>query len=387
MTRSAAAPAQEERAAFVVERRDGASGAARLVVRGDLGLNQADDLARAIEDRIRDDDRQIDIDVAGLGRVDGGSLAQLLALRAHVRTRGIACRFVGADPDLERLLDLYGCPNDYSCLKPAPTKIGTLDHIGRATVEVVRSTRGILHFTGAAVHSLVAAVRRPRTVHLGDLGGLMERTGADAAPIVILINFLVGLIIALQSATQLERFGASIFVADLVGLSVLRELAPLMTAIVVAGRSGAAYAAELGTMRVNEEIDALDAMRIDPIRYLVFPRVIALALVVPALAVLGAVTGCAGGLVIAVFSLDLSAETYLHGIRNAVNFADFISGQIKSLFFAVAIALVACQRGLATRGGAEGVGRSTTSAVVTILLLLVILDAALTAFFNAFGVL
>ena len=362
MAHSAAPRIQEERAGFVVERRDGKPGTARILVRGDLDLTRADDLARAVESEVRTEDRSIEIDLKRLGRVDGGSLAQLLALRARIRDRGKTCEFVGAAPDLERLLDLYGCPNDYSCLKPAPTKIGTLDHIGRATVEVVRSTRGILHFTGAAMHSLMAAIRRPRTVHIGDLGGLMERTGADAAPIVVLINFLVGLIIALQSATQLERFGASIFVADLVALSVLRELAPLMTAIVVAGRSGAAYAAELGTMRVNEEIDALDAMRIDPIRYLVFPRVIALALVVPALAVLGAVTGCAGGLVIAVFSLDLSAETYLHGIRNAVGFADFVSGQVKAVFFAIAIAFVACQRGLATEGGAEGVGRSTTSA-------------------------
>ena len=213
---------------------------------------------------------------------------------------------------------------------------------------------------------------------------LMERTGANALPIVALINFLVGLVMAFQSAGQLKRFGASMFLADLIGISMTRELGPLMTAIVVCGRSGAAFAAELGSMKVNEEIDALRTMGFGPTRFLVFPRVIALMLVMPMLVLVADLVGTAGGMLVASASLDITASAYLHEIQRSVKLWDVTSGLMKSVLFGLAIALVSCQQGLATSGGAEGVGRRTTSAVVTTLFALILIDAAYVLFFRAF---
>jgi phospholipid/cholesterol/gamma-HCH transport system permease protein len=228
-------------------------------------------------------------------------------------------------------------------------------------------------------------VRAPRTANWRDLTPTMERTGADAVPIVILINFLIGFVMAFQGAVQLKQFGANIFVADLVGLSVTRELGPLMTAIIVCGRSGAAFAAELGSMKVSEEIDALRTMGFGVMRYLVLPRALALILVMPLLTLLADLVGLLGGLVVGLTTLDLSVAGYITETRKALTLWDVYSGLIKSAVFALAIALIACQQGLATTGGAEGVGRRTTSSVVTILFSLILLDAGFTILFHAFN--
>src|SRR5207248_203405 len=219
-------------------------------------------------------------------------------------------------------------------------------------------------FIGDVALAGANAVRVPVSINWGDVPRLVERAGADSLPIVLVINFLVGLVTAFQAAVQLRQFGANIFVADLVGLSVTRELAPLMTAIIVAGRSGAAFSAELGTMRVSEEIDALRTLGLDPYGFLVFPRVIALALVLPLLTILADVVSIAGGLLVAMLGLDLTANAYLLQTQKAVGLWDVFSGCLKTVFFGLSVALIACQRGLAARGGAEGVGRATTSAAV-----------------------
>jgi phospholipid/cholesterol/gamma-HCH transport system permease protein len=190
---------------------------------------------------------------------------------------------------------------------------------------------------------------------------------------------------AFQSATQLKRFGANLLVADLIGISVCRELGPLMTAIVLCGRSGAAYAAELGFMRVNEEVDALRMMGLGPMRWLVLPRTLALLVALPLLSVLADLAGIAGGLVVGVTTLDLTARGYLNETARVVTLWDFSSGLIKSALFALAIALISCQQGLATTGGAEGVGRRTTSAVVVTLFTLILIDALLAAFLRVVG--
>jgi phospholipid/cholesterol/gamma-HCH transport system permease protein len=190
---------------------------------------------------------------------------------------------------------------------------------------------------------------------------------------------------AFQGAVQLKQFGANIFVADLVGLSVTRELGPLMTAIIVCGRSGAAFAAELGSMKVAEEIDALRTMGFGAMRYLVLPRALALILVMPLLTLLADLVGLLGGMVVGLTTLDLSVAGYITETRKALTLWDVYSGLIKSAVFALAIALIACQQGLATTGGAEGVGRRTTASVVTILFSLILLDAGFTILFHAFN--
>jgi phospholipid/cholesterol/gamma-HCH transport system permease protein len=189
---------------------------------------------------------------------------------------------------------------------------------------------------------------------------------------------------AFQGANQLKQFGANVFVADLVGLSVTRELGPLMTAIILCGRTGAAFAAELGSMKVAEELDALRTMGFGPIRYLVLPRVLALMIVLPLLTLVGDFVGMLGGMVVGIVSLDLTMSGYIIETQKAVSMWDVFSGLIKSVVFAVAITLIACQQGFATKGGAEGVGRRTTSSVVTILFTLILIDAGFTAFFHEF---
>ncbi|MCW5890250.1 MAG: MlaE family lipid ABC transporter permease subunit [bacterium] len=334
-------------------------------------------LARPVAPRMR-------FDLAGVDHLDGAATALLLDLQGDLAGDGATTAIVGATGSVRAMLDLYGSHPPRASLHVAPTHIGILDQIGRETLSTVREA-GVLDFVGDFAVATAEAVRAPRTVSWADVPRLMERAGADGVPIVLMINFLVGVVTAFQAAIQLTQFGADIFVADLVGLSVTRELAPLMTAIIVAGRSGAAFAAELGTMRVSEEIDALHTLGLDPYRFLVFPRVLALVLVLPLLAVLGDVVGIAGGLLVSLLSLDLTANAYLIETAKAVELWDVTSGLIKTGLFGVAVALIACQRGLATRGGADGVGRATTSAVVTSLFAIVMIDAIFTVVAHAFG--
>lgn len=240
-----------------------------------------------------------------------------------------------------------------------------------------------LAFLGSMVVVFGAILRRPRTANWRDVAPIMNRSGADAVAIVVLINFLIGVVMGFQSAVQLKQFGANIYVADLVGLSMTRELGPLMTAIIVSGRSGAAFAAELGTMRVSEEIDALRTMGFGPLRFLVFPRVLALLLVVPVLTLIGDFFGLLGGLLVGVVSLDITITGYLNETQRALEVPDVLQGIIKSGVFALAIGLISCQQGLATSGGAEGVGRRTTTSVVSSLFALILIDAAFTMLFHA----
>ena len=369
-------------------RREPASGdrPRRLVVSGHLALADADRLRAELLDVVDDRKEPVVVALDDLASVEGAGAAMLIGLRDALCRSGTLCTLSGAHGEVEAQLALYETGEAGCTIAPPPKTVGTLDHIGRATAEIAQSGLLVLGFIGDLARSLVALAKNPRESRWRDLPMIAERAGADGLPITLLINFLVGLIIALQAALQMERFGAEIFVADLVGLSITRELGPLMTAILVAGRSGAAFAAELGTMRVNEEVDALSALRIDPLAYLVVPRVLALVLVVPILTLLGDLVGIGGGLVIASFSLDLGWEAYLRRVAGAVGLSDVAVGLMKSAAFAGTIALVACQRGLATRGGATGVGRSTTSAVVSILFLLIVLDALFTGLFSALGI-
>ena len=243
----------------------------------------------------------------------------------------------------------------------------------------------MLGFFGDVVLAALGLLKEPRTGNWKDVLPTMERTGADAVPIVILINFLVGFVMAYQGARQLKQFGANIFVADLVGLSVTRELGPLMTAIILCGRSGASFAAELGSMKVSEEIDALRTMGFGPIGYLVMPRMLALMLVLPVLTLLGDLVGLLGGVVVGMTTLSLTFGGYLSETHKALHSWDVFSGVIKSMVFGFAIALISCQQGFATTGGAEGVGRRTTSSVVSTLFTLILLDAGFTMFFHAFN--
>jgi phospholipid/cholesterol/gamma-HCH transport system permease protein len=328
--------------------------------------------------------QSLDFEMGAVERIDGGAMALLACLRAELHRRGVMSEFVGADERVQRLIHLYGGDNVVARLRRR-RPIGTFDQVGRATLAILLEARLVLAFFGQMVISAAGLLRSPRSANWRELPATMERSGADAVPIIVVTNFLVGLAMAYQAAEQLARFGANILVADLIGISVARELGPLMTAILVSGRSGAAFAAELGFMQVNGEIDALRTMGFGPMRYLVVPRTLALIVVLPLLTVLADLAGMAGGLVVGVWNLDLSVRGYLFQTARVVSVWDITSGLIKSVVFGLAISLVACQQGLATSGGAEDVGRRTTSAVVVSLFALILIDAAATVLFRLAG--
>jgi len=213
----------------------------------------------------------------------------------------------------------------------------------------------------------------------------MVLIGYDSIPIVGLISFFVGLIIAMQSAYQLEPFGATVYVANLVAVSVTRELAPLLTAIVIAGRSGSAITAEIGTMKVSEEIDALQTMGFNPIKFLVVPKVLAMIIMVPILTIMADFLGILGGYIISMATLDVTSLRYINQTMLALQFSDLFSGLVKSFFFALIIAKIGCYEGFNVKGGAEGVGKSTTRSVVASIFLIIAADVFFTAlFFSSF---
>jgi phospholipid/cholesterol/gamma-HCH transport system permease protein len=369
---------------YRVERIEREAGLVTLRFEGELRFRQCFPSWAKVAELARPPGARTDLDLSAVDHLDGAATALLLDLRHELAAAGGDVEIVGATGAVGALLELYGAHRRQPSQKLAPRRIGVLDQIGRETLAMLGESH-TLDFIGDLVVAGAQAVRRPRLVNWADVGRLMERAGADGLPIVLILNFLVGLVTAFQAAIQLQQFGANIFVADLVGLSVTRELAPLMTAIIVAGRSGAAFSAELGTMRVGEEIDALRTLGLDPYHFLVLPRWIALVLVLPLLTIFADVAAVAGGLLVALLRLDLTFAAYLGETQKAVHGWDVFSGILKTAFFATAIALIACKRGLATSGGAEGVGRATTSAVVTSLFAIVALDAIFTLVFNAFG--
>lgn len=327
----------------------------------------------------------LELDLTSVDRIDGGSAALLIELVAELRARGVEARTVGATGEVAALLELYGEHASRPSAKEPPQTIGLLSQVGAATAADLGHLRDVAEFVGRFALDSARGLRTSQVIPWRDVVRGFERHGADAVPIVVVINLLVGVILAFQAAGQLERFGAEVFVANLVGLSVVRELGPLMTAILLAGRSGAAFAAELGTMRVSEEVDALRTLGISPVAYLVLPRFLALLLALPLLTLLADAAGLLGGLAIGVSLLDLTVVGYWNQTTEAIGGWDVVTGLLKSVLFAATLATIACQRGLATHGGAEGVGRSTTSAVVTCIFALVLLDAALTWLFNLYG--
>ena len=233
----------------------------------------------------------------------------------------------------------------------------------------------VVSFIGSVCLSLIYVCVHPKSLRTNDTVWSMEKTGVDAVPIVALISFLLGLIMAFMSSVQLRQFGANIYVASLVSLAMVRELGPIMTAIIVAGRSGSAFAAEIGTMKITEEVDALFTMGFDPTRFLVVPKMVATVIVVPFLTLFSDLFAIMGGLVVGVFMLDLTANAYIAQTIKTLTLFDVFWGFLKSGVFAFLITLVGCLRGFQVKGGASAVGQATTSAVVTGIFLIILSDS------------
>lgn len=357
----------------------------RIEIAGELRLGEAAAIWKQLRVAASGPGRRLDLDVAAATAIDGSVMALLVDLRAHLLAQGVHSEIVGADDAMKRLVHLYR-GDDIPRREPPLVHESALARLGAAIERRGRRGRDFAGFAGDIVAAIGSVVRHPRSTRWRSLASLVARAGTDGLPIVVLLDFLVGFVIAYQSTPELRLFGANIYVADVVGVSLTRELVPLMTAIIIAGRSGAAYAAELGTMRVSEEIDALRTMGCAPVPYLVIPRVIALAVAAPVLTLIGDVVGVLGGLIVATQSLDVSAGGYFAKLATAVVLADVWTGLLKSVVFAVAIAIIGCRQGLSARGAAAGVGRGTTTTVVHCLFAIVLLDTLFTVVFRGLGV-
>ena len=247
--------------------------------------------------------------------------------------------------------------------------------LGEGAFRQASDLRFILSFIGSVCLATLYVIRRPRSLRANDTIAAMEKIGVDALPIVCLISFLLGLIMAFMSSVQLRQFGANIYVASLVSLAMVRELGPIMTAIIVAGRSGSAFAAEIGTMKISEEVDALFTMGFEPTRFLVLPKLVASLITVPILTLFSNIFAITGGLVVGVFMLDLTTNSYITQTIKTLTIFDISLGFFKSGVFALLIALVGCLRGFQVKGGAAAVGQATTSAVVSSIFLIILSDS------------
>jgi phospholipid/cholesterol/gamma-HCH transport system permease protein len=315
--------------------------------------------------------KPVTVDAAQVDYCDGAGVALLIDLIAQERAAPV--EIANLKPAFELLLKQFDPKRVAKDIDPEVKRRPAIEEIGRAAAAVWKDIAEQITFIGELSAALFYALLRPHTVRWRDVWRVCERVGVDALPIVALISFLLGMILAFQSAVPMKRFGAEIFVADLIGLSMLRELGPLMTAILLAGRSGAAFAAEIGTMRVNQEVDAITTMGLDPVRFLVTPRVIAALLMTPLLVLFSMLLGLIGG-AITMTSFSIPVVTFMKEVESAVSFTDFMAGFVKSFVFAILIAGIGCLRGLQTAAGASAVGESATRAVVSGIILLVVVD-------------
>ncbi len=292
----------------------------------------------------------------------------------ELAARGCAARIVGLRPEFAALLDLIAS-REIALAVPVAPEAGRLERLGRHAWAGVAGGAGYLAFVGESAHALLRALRHPHLLRWRPILHNVQTAGLEALPITGLLSFLMGVVIAYQGADQLQRFGANIFVVDLVALSMLRELSPLLTAIIIAGRSGSAYTAQIGTMKVTEEIDALRTIGIGAQELLVVPKVIALILVMPLLTVYTDVTGVLGGMVMARTKLDVGFDVFLDRLDEAIQLSSYWTGLAKAPVFAMIIALVGCYRGFQVTGSAESVGAQTTMSVVQSIFLVIVTDA------------
>lgn len=304
-----------------------------------------------------------------------------------LRFHGAIVSYENATPDQEILLE-QALINDAPCTVSPPLKnsfLQQIEDVGIGTLNFLESVGSILSFFGLVIARLMRLLAKPKKLRLTSIVFHMEQVGFKALPIVGLLCFLIGLVIVQQGAFQLRQFGAEVFVVNLIGISALRELGILLTAIIAAGRSGSAFTAQIGSMKLHEEVDALETIGLDPVDTLVIPRLLALVLLLPLLTFYADVMALAGGAIWSWVALDISPATFIRRLNDAVVIKDFWVGVIKAPVFGMVIAVVGCFNGLNVSGGAESVGKHTTMSVVQSIFMVIVLDAFFAIFFTAIG--
>jgi len=315
--------------------------------------------------------------------LSGLEAATLLRLVIAGKNKGVEVRFSGLSAEARQaftgldadLLDYADTPLEH---------LSPIEEVGEQTLDLLATGRRLLEMIGEIAYWFAIAPWRGKGVKWDRTREQVVKVGLDGVPIISFLSFLIGAVLALNAASQLRQFGAAIYIANLVGVSMSREMAPLLTAIIVAGRSGSAITAELGTMVVSEEIDAMRTMALSPGRFLLLPRVLALLCAVPCLTILSNLAGIFGGYWVGVILLGLGSRNYLQQTSQALLIRDLVTGMVKSSVFALLIGLVSCYHGFYVHGGAEGVGTNTTASVVTAIVLCILADAVFTTIFFYF---
>jgi phospholipid/cholesterol/gamma-HCH transport system permease protein len=349
-----------------------------LAISGRIALENLNALGLEIKERLGGmSPAGLTVDLSGVEYLDSAGALALLKLESECQARAMPFRFAKVTAEAERIMGLI----DRQALTQAPLipgkrSTGLMEQVGQASLSFLEDLFQVLTFLGELLLALASAILHPRSVRWGDVLYYMKRAGVDGLPIVGLIGLLLGLIIAFMTSLQLKQFGANIYVASLLAIAMVKELGPIMTAILVAGRSGSAFAAEIGTMKVNEEVDALTVMGFSPVKFLAVPKVLAALVVVPVLTIYADLFGITGGLIVGVMGLDLTVYSYIEETRSILDTFEIVTSLIKSGVFAVLIAGIGCQRGFQVRGGAAAVGSATTSAVVAAIFLIIVTDSA-----------
>jgi phospholipid/cholesterol/gamma-HCH transport system permease protein len=331
--------------------------------------------------------KAVKLDMAGLRELDtlGAWLLEKISRRAAVSGRrtdvvGVADNYVGLIAEVHQVNRHNPSP-----VPPLNPVVAKLNDIGRGAFGAREDVAAFLQMLGSLFLALVGVLRRPSSLRLTSLVYQLYRVGWQAIPIMVLITFLIGAIIAQQGFFHFRKFGADSYVVDMVGILVLRELGVLIVAIMVAGRSGSAYTAELGSMKMREEIDALSTMGLDPVEVLILPRIIALICALPILSFIGSMAALYGGGLVAQFYGDMGPAIYIARLHEAVSVTSFKVGIIKAPFMALAIGIVACSEGLRVKGSAESLGKQTTTSVVKSIFLVIVLDGLFAIFFASIG--
>jgi phospholipid/cholesterol/gamma-HCH transport system permease protein len=376
--------ASESQAVQVTVSRD-ANGSACVVLAGRLDATTLPEAwIQAVAPIRKDPPPQLTVEVAGLSYCDGAGLGLFAELRRSVSARGGTMQLAGVRPEQQRFLDMSVLKDPLAGqLQPGPRR-GSVTQLGVATWLLLVDLRQLVAFTGELTVNLLWAISHPYKIRVRDTLRIAEKAGADALAVVSLLGLLIGLILAFQTATPLERFGAQPMIPTIVAIAMAREMAALITAIILAGRSGSAFAAEIGTMQVTEELAALKTLGLQPVRFLVVPRVLAAILVTPLLTVFCLLLSLVGAYLV-MAALGYSLSFYINSVIDAVSYRDFLGGVFKAFVFALIVAAIGCLRGIQTKSGPGAVGDSTTRAVVAGIVLTIAADAVLGVVYYCIG--
>lgn len=315
-------------------------------------------------------------DAAGITAMDTGGAVLLHRMMRRLERHGHKVALRGLKPDFSALLELVATHGGTVALGAPKGGANWVERLGEETWRRLEQSVNGVAFLGESAVALSRSLGAPRSIRWRELFGSLEADGFRALPIVGLLVFLMGVVIAYQGAEQLQSVGANIFVVDLVGISLLREIAPLVTAILIAGRSGSAFTAQIGTMKVTEELDALRVLGLSPMNMLVLPKVLALVIALPLLTVYADIVGVFGGMLIAAGQLDVSFNEFLTRFEEAIALRHFLIGIGKAPVYAIIVVLVGCYQGFQIRGGVDDVGQRTTISVVQSIFLVIVFDAA-----------